>query len=201
MTDRYEAKMDNNYFISSEQYWEVMIKANSLNGLNNVCSAINLLRKGINVADQGVKLDFLESENKHMKSVLDENKHLKGTIDNLSDDYQKLLKENQELKSKQLKKNPNKPGSLAQQMRCDKSMTKWKEEVHNRDKVCQCCGDPVDLQCHHIMPLSKYPLLGNDVDNGILLCGSCHDDYHKAYEGSEGAASLAKFMKEFGQFQ
>ena len=105
------------------------------------------------------------------------------------------------VKSQEPKRDPNKPGSLAQQMRTEKSMTKWKQKVHDRDQVCQCCGDYTDLQCHHIMPLAKYPSLGSDVENGILLCGSCHDDYHKAYQGSEGAATLAKFMKEFGQFQ
>lgn len=110
-------------------------------------------------------------------------------------------KEEKKVKSEEPKKDPNKPGSLAQQMRRDISMTKWKKEVHNRDQVCQCCGDPIDLECHHIMPLSEYPLLGTDPGNGILLCGSCHQDYHKAYEGSESAVTLAKFMKEFGQFQ
>lgn len=199
MSDKYEASMDNNYHSFDKDYWEVTVKANSLNNLSNVCNAINLLRKGINVADQGVKLDFLIAENEHMKSVLDENKHLKGTIDNLSDDYQNLLKENKKLKEP--KKDSNKPGSLAQQMRKDISMTKWKKEVHDRDQVCQCCGDVVDLQCHHVMPLSQYPSLGTDVGNGILLCGSCHHDYHEAYEGAENAVTLAKFMKEFGQFQ
>jgi len=199
MSDKYEASMDNNCNSFDKNYWEVIIKANSLNNLSNVCNAINLLRKGTNVADQGVKLDFLMAENEHMKSVLDQNKHLKGTIDNLSDDYQKLLKENKKLK--ELKKDPNKPGSLAQQMRKDISMTKWKKEVHDRDQVCQCCGDLIDLECHHVMPLSQYPSLGTDVGNGILLCSSCHHDYHKAYEGTENAVTLAKFMKEFGQFQ
>lgn len=99
------------------------------------------------------------------------------------------------------KKDPNQPGSLAQQMRRDISMTKWKREVHNRDLVCQCCGDTTDLECHHVMPLSKYPSLGTDVGNGILLCSSCHHDYHDQWEGSESATTLAKFMKENGQFQ
>lgn len=178
MSDKYEARMDNNYYSYHKDYWEVTVKANSLNNLSNVCNAINLLRKGINVADQGVKLDFLIAENKHMKSVLDENKKLKEP-----------------------KKDPNQPGSLAQQMRRDISMTKWKREVHDRDQVCQCCGDTVDLECHHVMPLSQYPSIGTDPGNGILLCGSCHQNYHKAYEGSESAVTLAKFMKEFGQFQ
>lgn len=98
MSDKYEAKMDNNYHSFDKNYWEVVVKANSLNNLSNVCSAINLLRKGTNVVDQGVQLDFLMAENKHMKSVLDENKHLQGTIDNLSEDYQSLMDKNKEIK-------------------------------------------------------------------------------------------------------
>lgn len=102
---------------------------------------------------------------------------------------------------KEPKKDPTQPGSLAAQMRAGPSMTKWKREVKNRDQVCQCCGDAVDLECHHIMPLSKYPSLGTDPGNGIVLCGSCHHDYHDQWQGSESAVTLAKFMKENGQFQ
>lgn len=125
-------------------------------------------------------------------------------INNYNSDKKKELKSDDKaqnvVKSQTPKKDENKPGSLAQQMRRDKSMTKWKREVHNRDEVCQCCGDTVDLECHHVMPLSQYPSIGTDPGNGILLCSSCHQDYHKAYEGSENAVTLAKFMKEFGQF-
>lgn len=105
------------------------------------------------------------------------------------------------VKSEEPKKDPNQPGSLAAQMRAGPSMTKWKREIKARDQVCQCCGDATDLECHHIMPLSKYPSLGTDPGNGIVLCGSCHHDYHDQWQGSESAVTLAKFMKENGQFQ
>ena len=141
---------------------------------------------------------------KQLNDLLDSKITVNGDliINNYSDKKTKLRPKAQPTdKSKEPKKNPNEPGSLAQQMRRDISMTKWKREVHNRDQVCQCCGDAVDLECHHVMPLSQYPSIGTDPGNGILLCVSCHQDYHKAYEGSESAVTLAKFMKEFGQFQ
>lgn len=46
MTDTYKAVMDNGYYSNYKKYWKVTIEANDLNELNNVCSAINLIRKG-----------------------------------------------------------------------------------------------------------------------------------------------------------
>ena len=146
------------------------------------------------------KIEVLEK----LKELLDAKIIVNGDLIVNYNVAKKELKPNgksQIVKSQKPKKDPNQPGSLAQQMRRDISMTKWKREVHDRDQVCQCCGDVVDLECHHVMPLSQYPSIGTDPGNGILLCGSCHHDYHKVYEGSENAVTLAKFMKEFGQFQ
>ena len=65
-----------------------------------------------------------------------------------------------------------------------------------------------ELKITSVKPLGKqkvYDLTAEGchhyVGNGILLCSSCHHDYHKAYEGAENVVTLAKFMKEFGQFQ
>ena len=146
------------------------------------------------------KLEILEKLGELMDSKITINGDV---IVNYSEAKKELkpIKANKVTKSEEPKKDPNKPGSLAQQMRKDISMTKWKKQVHDRDEVCQCCGDAIDLECHHVMPLSQYPSLGTDVGNGMLLCSSCHHDYHKAYEGAENVVTLAKFMKEFGQFQ
>ena len=46
MTDKYKATIDNGYFTTSAKYWKVTIEANNLNDLHNICSAINLIRKG-----------------------------------------------------------------------------------------------------------------------------------------------------------
>ena len=44
MTDKYIAKMDSGHYNYVDEYWEVEIKANDLNVLNNICSAINLIK-------------------------------------------------------------------------------------------------------------------------------------------------------------
>lgn len=46
MTDKYCATMENNVHIGRQDYWKVNIEANSLNELNNICSALNLIKNG-----------------------------------------------------------------------------------------------------------------------------------------------------------
>lgn len=47
MTDNFKAVMDNDkYYPNSPKYWKVTIETNNLNDLHNICSAINLIRKG-----------------------------------------------------------------------------------------------------------------------------------------------------------
>ena len=70
-------------------------------------------------------------------------------------------------------------------------------KVKKRDKVCQNCGDSkTQLEVHHIFPLAKYPELGTNELNGILLCQKCHHDYHEKYKGSEGAENFSKYLKD-----
>jgi 5-methylcytosine-specific restriction endonuclease McrA len=45
-------------------------------------------------------------------------------------------------------------------------------EVFNRDKVCQLCGTPFELQLHHINGRGKN--LTNNPKNCIMLCMKCH---------------------------
>ena len=51
----------------------------------------------------------------------------------------------------------------------------WKQKVKQRDKVCQCCGSSAHLEVHHVNPLSVYPNLGTDINNGMVLCQICHN--------------------------
>ena len=48
------------------------------------------------------------------------------------------------------------------------------------------------------MPLAKYPSLASDERNMITLCQICDRKYHDSYEGSEGAETFAKFMRDYG---
>jgi hypothetical protein len=56
----------------------------------------------------------------------------------------------------------------------------WKRSIIERDNFeCQICGSKANLYVHHIEPSSEYPMLANDIDNGITLCKICH--YKKAH--------------------
>lgn len=87
-----------------------------------------------------------------------------------------------------------------QKIRNTPGMSSWKNKVKQRDKVCQCCGTQDHLEVHHVNPLAVYPSLGTDINNGMVLCQTCHRDYHKQWQGSEGPATLVKFLRENGRF-
>lgn len=59
---------------------------------------------------------------------------------------------------------------------------KWREAVFSRDNyTCQACaarggeGKRIYLEPHHLKRLSEYPGLVYDIDNGLTLCGPCHN--------------------------
>lgn len=56
--------------------------------------------------------------------------------------------------------------------------SKWFEKLLNRDKRCRACGTKKNLQPHHIIPCHVYDKLYFDINNGAILCRSCHDRYH-----------------------
>jgi len=55
----------------------------------------------------------------------------------------------------------------------------WKLKVLERDKyTCQKCCATENLHVHHIKSWNDYPALRLDLDNGIVLCHSCHGKIH-----------------------
>lgn len=57
----------------------------------------------------------------------------------------------------------------------------WRRRVLARDNFCcQKCGDAERLEAHHITPWPDSESLRFVVDNGITLCGPCHDWVHSA---------------------
>jgi len=55
----------------------------------------------------------------------------------------------------------------------------WSDKVKQRDEhKCVICGRTDCLQAHHIKPAFLYPECRYDVDNGITLCKSCHQNQH-----------------------
>ena len=46
---------------------------------------------------------------------------------------------------------------------------------------CPHCGQPFDyeaMELHHVLPLSRFPELGQSIRNGIMLCHKCHKEVH-----------------------
>ena len=90
------------------------------------------------------------------------------------------------------------PKSNVHKVRTSPAVAAAKKNVQRRDLCCQICGEQDKiLEIHHIFPVSKYPQLASDEKNLITLCQRCHRKYHDTYEGSEGAESFAKFVRDY----
>lgn len=56
----------------------------------------------------------------------------------------------------------------------------WKEKLLEKAKnKCEDCGSEKRLHAHHIKCFYKFPELAFDVDNGKILCQSCHSKLHR----------------------
>ncbi len=73
---------------------------------------------------------------------------------------------------------------------------KWRNSVFARDDwTCQKCGKRgIELRAHHILIFSQHPELKFTINNGITLCKSCHNKFHKIYGRK---ANTKKELKEF----
>lgn len=66
----------------------------------------------------------------------------------------------------------------------------WRENVYKRDNyTCQQCGETGKIQAHHIKEWKDHKELRYDVDNGITLCRTCHENIH--------GASIPRVAKRF----
>lgn len=55
----------------------------------------------------------------------------------------------------------------------------WREKLLEKfGNKCENCDNKKDLHCHHIKCYYKHTELRYDVDNGKVLCRSCHMRYH-----------------------
>jgi len=77
-------------------------------------------------------------------------------------------------------------------LKYNKRSIDWRNEVLKRGNYkCFHCGSYNNLQAHHIKSFKFYPKLRFDVNNGIILCKSCHkktDNY--------GMRSVSKYKLE-----
>lgn len=54
----------------------------------------------------------------------------------------------------------------------------WRKAVLQRDNyVCQDCGAIDNLEAHHIRSIIDYPESIFEFENGLTLCGDCHNKH------------------------
>jgi len=59
----------------------------------------------------------------------------------------------------------------------------WRKAILQRDNfTCQKCGQyGGKLIVHHINNFADFPELRLNIDNGIIFCEKCHNEFHKKY--------------------
>lgn len=86
--------------------------------------------------------------------------------------------------------NPQWKGGVARQRneRFTYEYREWRSDVFRRGHyACACCGDSwkpgheVVFNAHHIYNWGDYPQWRYDTNNGITLCISCHNEFHRLY--------------------
>lgn len=74
--------------------------------------------------------------------------------------------------------NPDK-SRRAKEIRESFDYAKFRQAVMDRDCYeCKKCGIDIDLEVHHILNFKDHEEMACEVDNGIVLCKSCHIKYH-----------------------
>jgi len=77
-------------------------------------------------------------------------------------------------------RNPNWQGGKQNewsQLKNSNHYKEWRKNIFTRDNyTCRGCGDNKggNLEAHHILKRSIFPLLTFSTDNGVTLCTECH---------------------------
>lgn len=74
----------------------------------------------------------------------------------------------------------------------------WRENIIERDKVCQCCGGDKYLEVHHIFDYKNHESLRITPENGVALCKWCHKKYHSYYGKTANPLDFVEFLHRFG---
>jgi hypothetical protein len=71
----------------------------------------------------------------------------------------------------------------------------WKRELLKRDGYsCIGCDSIHELKAHHIEAYFLRPDLVSDLNNGIILCGTCHLQAHAMFGWNVGLSNLEHLL-------
>jgi 5-methylcytosine-specific restriction endonuclease McrA len=74
---------------------------------------------------------------------------------------------------------------------------KWVKDIYKRDNyVCVLCSNKKKINAHHIEGYAENKELRLEVNNGVTLCQTCHNKFHKKYsKKNNNQDQFNEFMK------
>jgi len=73
----------------------------------------------------------------------------------------------------------------------------WRSAVYAKDNyVCQNCGSNNILNAHHLNNYKNYPEQRTDINNGIVLCKTCHINFHSYYGKDTNRSQMEEFLRD-----
>ena len=72
----------------------------------------------------------------------------------------------------------------------------WVNKLFIKYDKCVICDTKKNLEPHHIIQVKPYNKLYSDVNNGVIMCKSCHRKYHIKYMEDINPYTLLLFMKD-----
>jgi len=78
---------------------------------------------------------------------------------------------------------PNKTQEERAAKRMYPEYSQWRKTVLQRDNfTCRICGVRGSrMHAHHLDSYARHPELRTDPENGVTLCGDCHNQFHRAH--------------------
>jgi len=129
------------------------------------------------------ELDAAKKRNLNIPELDESNKDLKKKIKTSKSDIKKLTSELRDKESQiyKLREEIDKKHKKTNRFIPDTAKLKaWSKRVREVGK-CDCCGSTDKLTAHHLWDKNTHGSLMYQDENGVCLCLSCHNKFHKTY--------------------